>query len=75
MLQQDQEILSTISPDEIAGIEVYQQRLTVPTEFLNKNALCGVVVVSIEETAAAVINLYNARAASGEAEVQSSKPT
>lgn len=45
VLQQDQEILSTISPDEIAGIEVYQQRLTVPTEFLNKNPLCGVVVM------------------------------
>jgi len=45
VLQQDQEIMSTLVPDEIAGIEVYQQRLTVPTEFMNKNPLCGVVVV------------------------------
>jgi hypothetical protein len=45
VLQQDQEILTTLTPEEIAGIEVYQQRLTVPTEFLNKNPMCGVVVV------------------------------
>jgi hypothetical protein len=45
VLQADQEIMSTLFPDDIAGVEVYQQRLTVPTEFMNKNALCGVVAV------------------------------
>ncbi len=43
--QVDQEIMSTLFPDEIAAVEVYQQRLSVPTEFLNKNTLCGVIAV------------------------------
>ena len=45
VLQMDQEIMSTLFPDEIAAVEVYQQRLTVPTEFMNKNVVCGVVAV------------------------------
>ncbi len=45
VLQMDQEIMSTLFPDEIAAVEVYQQRLTVPTEFMNKNVMCGVVAV------------------------------
>ncbi len=45
VLQADQEIMSTLFPDEIAAVEVYQQRLTVPTEFMNKNIRCGVVAV------------------------------
>jgi Carboxypeptidase regulatory-like domain len=45
VLQSDQEIMSTLYPDDIAAVEVYQQRLTVPTEFMNKNPMCGVVAV------------------------------
>ena len=45
VLQIDQEQLSTLFPDDIAAVEVYQQRFTVPTEFMNKNPMCGVVAV------------------------------
>ena len=45
VVQMDQEQLSTLFPDDIAAVEVYQQRLTVPTEFMNKNPMCGVVAV------------------------------
>lgn len=45
VLQVDQEIMSTLYPEDIAAVEVYQQRLTVPTEFMNKNPMCGVVAV------------------------------
>lgn len=45
VMQADQEIMSTLFPGDIAAVEVYQQRLTVPTEFMNRNAMCGVVLV------------------------------
>ena len=43
--QPDHEILSTFSPDEIAAIEVYTRRLTVPTELMRNEPKCGVVAV------------------------------
>lgn len=43
--QFDHEILSTFAPNEIAAIEVYQQRLTVPTELMRMDARCGLVAV------------------------------
>ncbi|MBL0169179.1 MAG: carboxypeptidase regulatory-like domain-containing protein [Gemmatimonadaceae bacterium] len=43
--QFDHEILGTLSPADIAAIEVYPQRLTVPVELMNKEIRCGVVAV------------------------------
>lgn len=43
--QSDSEILNTMSPSDLAAIEVYQQRTTVPTELLRAQQSCGTVVV------------------------------
>lgn len=43
--QFDHEILGAFAPGEIAAIEVYQQRLTVPTELMRSDAKCGLVAV------------------------------
>lgn len=43
--QPDSQILNTISPSDIAAIEVYQQRTTIPTELLRAQQTCGLVVV------------------------------
>lgn len=43
--QIDHDILGTMSPQEIAAVEVYQQRLTVPTELMTREVGCGVVAV------------------------------
>lgn len=45
MQQPDSDILATMSPSDIAAIEVYQQRTTVPTELLRAQQTCGLVVV------------------------------
>lgn len=45
VFQQDQAVLEELFPADIAAIEVYQQRLTVPTEFMNRDVKCGVVAV------------------------------
>ncbi|MEQ1692724.1 MAG: carboxypeptidase regulatory-like domain-containing protein [Gemmatimonas sp.] len=45
MQQFDHEILGTLSPADIAAIEVYPHRLTVPVELMNKEIRCGVVAV------------------------------
>jgi hypothetical protein len=45
-LQQfDHEILSMMNPQELAAIEVYPQRLTVPTELMRSDAKCGLIAV------------------------------
>jgi hypothetical protein len=45
-LQQfDHEILGSFVPADIAAIEVYQQRTTVPTELMRTDQKCGVVAV------------------------------
>ncbi len=43
--QPDSQILNTLSPSDIAAIEVYQQRTTVPTELLRAQQSCGLVVI------------------------------
>ncbi len=43
--QTDSEVLNTLYPAEIAAIEVYQQRLTVPAELMRKDPKCGVIAV------------------------------
>ena len=43
--QFDHEILSTLHPTDIAAIEVYPHRLTVPTELMRTDARCGLVAV------------------------------
>lgn len=43
--QSDHEILSTFSTDEIAAIEVFTRRLTIPTELMRNEPKCGVVAV------------------------------
>ena len=43
--QIDHEILSTLAPQDLAAVEVYQQRFTIPTELLNREIGCGVVAV------------------------------
>ena len=43
--QFDHEILGTLQPTDIAAIEVYQQRLTVPTELMRTDQKCGLVAV------------------------------
>jgi hypothetical protein len=43
--QFDHEILSTLHPSDIAAIEVYPHRLTVPTELMRTDARCGLVAV------------------------------
>lgn len=43
--QPDSQILNTIFPSDIAAIEVYQQRTTVPTELLRAQQSCGLVVI------------------------------
>jgi hypothetical protein len=43
--QSDTEILNTMSPSDIAAIEVYQRRSSVPTELLRAQQSCGTVVV------------------------------
>ncbi len=43
--QLDHEVLSTMSTDEIAAVEVYTRRLTVPTELMRNEPKCGVVAV------------------------------
>lgn len=43
--QFDHEILGMISPQDIAAIEVYPQRTTVPTELMRTDARCGLVAV------------------------------
>jgi hypothetical protein len=43
--QSDTEVFNTLSPSDLAAIEVYQQRTTVPTEFQRAQQTCGTVVV------------------------------
>lgn len=43
--QQDTEVFNTLSPSDLAAIEVYQQRTTVPSEFQRVQQNCGAVVV------------------------------
>ena len=43
--QFDHEILGTFHPSDIAAIEVYQQRLTVPTELMRTDLKCGLIAV------------------------------
>lgn len=43
--QMDSEYLNTISPSDVAAVEVYAQRLTVPTELMRRDPGCGVVAV------------------------------
>lgn len=43
--QQDTEVFNTLSPTDLAVIEVYQQRSTVPSEFQRAQQTCGAVVV------------------------------
>ncbi len=43
--QFDHEILGTMHPTDIAAIEVYQQRLTVPSELMRTDLKCGLVAV------------------------------
>jgi hypothetical protein len=43
--QSDTEILNTMIPSEIAAIEVYQQKTTVPTELMRSQQSCGLVAV------------------------------
>ena len=43
--QFDHSILGTLSPSEIAAVEVYSNRFNVPAELMNKEIGCGVVAV------------------------------
>ena len=43
--QIDHEILGLMHPDDIAAVEVYPQRLTIPTELMRTDARCGLVAV------------------------------
>lgn len=43
--QFDHEILGALAPSEIAAIEVYQHRLTVPTDLMRTDAKCGLIAV------------------------------
>jgi hypothetical protein len=43
--QNDTEVFNTLSPSDLAAIEVYQQRTTVPSEFQRVQQNCGAVVV------------------------------
>lgn len=43
--QLDSEFLNTMRPSEIAAIEVFQQRLTVPAELMRTDPKCGVIAV------------------------------
>ena len=43
--QIDSEYLNTISPSDVAAVEVYAQRLTVPAELMRRDPGCGVVAV------------------------------
>ncbi len=43
--QNDTEVFNTLSPTDLAAIEVYQQRTTVPSEFQRGQQTCGAVVV------------------------------
>lgn len=43
--QNDTEVFNTLAPTDLAAIEVYQQRTTVPSEFQRVQQNCGAVVV------------------------------
>jgi hypothetical protein len=43
--QIDHEILGLMHPDDIAAVEVYPQRMTIPTELMRTDARCGLVAV------------------------------
>lgn len=43
--QIDHEILGLMHPDDIAAVEVYPQRTTIPTDLMRTDARCGLVAV------------------------------
>lgn len=43
--QIDHEILGLMHPDDIAAVEVYPQRTTIPSELMRTDARCGLVAV------------------------------